>query len=275
MASHPIKAAVGLLALLAGCGANLVLHTTVRDFDARVTLFLGGSSNSTLFTHGRDEALLVDVKSGGDARRLHADVVPKVRRILLTHAHGDHTGGLSLWRGSDVVMVHPKARERLTVDAPFVEVTNEVRLMLGGEEVRILDMGSGHTNGDLVALIPGRKLLIAGDLVNQGLEPYADERYGGDLLQMAKTVPRLMQLDFDFVVPGHGGLMPRVEVQRLADYFIALEAAVRSARASGKTEDEAAAQVTLPEHPLLETLFITTRKGNVRKLYRALARELH
>ncbi len=136
----------------------------------------------------------------------------------------------------------------------------------------MLNLGSGHTNGDLVALIPRRKLLIAGDLVNQGLEPYADERYGGDLLQMAQTVPRLMQLDFDFAVPGHGEVMPRAEVQRLADYLVALEAAVRAARAAGKSEDETAALVTLPEYPLLETLFITSRQGNVRKLYRALAR---
>ena len=147
-----------------------------------------------------------------------------------------------------------------------------MRLTLEGEEVRVLSVGSGHTDGDLVALLPGRKLLVAGDLINNGLEPYCDPKFGGDILTLAQTLPKVMALDFERVVPGHGDVMPRAQVQRLSDYLVALEAAVRAARAAGKTEDQAAAELKLPEYPLSDVLFVTSRDGNVRSMFRALGR---
>ena len=173
--------------------------------------------------------------------------------------------------------MHPNARKRLEaegVKAPYVEVSGEVRLVLDGDEVRVLAMGSGHTDGDLVALLPGRKLLIVGDLINNGFEPYCDPKYGGDILSLSQTLPNLMTLDFEQVVPGHGEVMTRAQAQFLADYVKALQAAVRQARAEGLTEDQAVQKVTLPEYPLEKFLAGTaSRPGNVRAMFQALERE--
>ena len=65
--------------------------------------------------------------------------------------------------------------------------------------------------------------------------------------------------------------MPRAQVQRLSDYLVALEAAVIAARGAGLSEDQAAAQITLPEYPLQDVLFVSSRAGNVRAMYRSLA----
>lgn len=278
---HRAAVVLGLCALLTGCGTSWFLHVSPRSFDARLRLLLGGGSNVAMLLHGRADAFVVDTKFGDFALRLRreveGDLARKVKRIVLTHAHFDHAGGLKLFPGAAVVLVHPNARKRLEatgVRAPFVEVEGEVRLMLDGDEVRVLGMGSGHTDGDLVAYLPGRKLLIAGDLINQGFEPYADPKFGGDILALCRTLQNLMTLDFEQVLPGHGELVPRAQVQFLADYAAALEAEVRSARAEGLTEDQVAQKVTLPQFPLERFLVVvSTREGNVRAMFQALARE--
>ena len=81
-----------------------------------------------------------------------------------------------------------------------------------------------------------------------------------------------MELEFEKVVPGHGDVMSRAQVQRLSDYLVALEAAVVAARAAGLSEDQAVQQLKLPEYPLQEVLFVSSRAGNVRAMYRSLAK---
>jgi glyoxylase-like metal-dependent hydrolase (beta-lactamase superfamily II) len=278
---HRSALLMGVCALLCGCGTSWFLHVSPRSFDDRLKLLLGGGGNVAVLLHGRGEALVVDTKFGNFSRRLRSEVEVelsrKVRRIVLTHAHFDHAVGLKLFPDAAVVMVHPNARKRLEAEgirAPFVEVEREVRLVLEGEEVRVLGMGSGHTDGDLVALLPGRKLLIVGDLMNEGFEPYCDPKYGGDILALSRTLPNLMTLDFEQVVPGHGEVMPRAVAQSLADYVAALQAEVRKARAEGLTEDQVVDKVKLPEYPLKNFLMgVSTRSGNVRAMFHALERE--
>lgn len=268
----------GFCALLLGCGVRMFLNTSVTVFDTHARAVLGGGGNSFVLLHGR-EAFLSDVKFlgySGDLRRsVEEDLGHQIRRILLTHAHGDHAGGLGDFDPA-VVLVHPNARRQLEAQgkkARWVEVEDELSLFLGGEEVQVRYVGVGHTDGDLVAYLPGRKLLVAGDLINKNLEPVIDATLGGDILKLVKTVDALMALDFETVVPGHGEVMTRSDARGLAAYLHALEAGVRAALAAGKTEEQTAQTVTVAEHPLEAMGFTGGREKNVRGMYRAVLAE--
>ena len=272
---------LGALWALGGCGAGMFLHVTRVDLGDRLKLYLGGGGNSAVWLQGR-EALVVDVKMADFARRLkravETDLGRRVRRVVLTHVHGDHSGGLGVFPDVGAVLVHPRTRERLQAAdrdgklraVPFVDVENEVRLVLGGREVRVLHFGPAHTDGDLVVYFPEEKVLVAGDLLLDGYEPYADTANGGDLLGFRRALDSLMKLDFEKAVPGHGEVVDRARAGRSRDYLAALEAAVRAQVAKGKTEDQAVAEVTLPEFPLKPLPLASSREKNVRAMYRSL-----
>lgn len=270
---------LGVGSLLCGCVVSFVFYIHVEPLGRRLWIFENAGGTSTVLVHGEADALMVDTKYRMFSRTLRRgveeDLAARVRRIVLTHAHDDHAGGLKLYPGAGAVVVHPNTKKRLEAigaHAAYVEVDRALSMVLDGEEVRVLDVGSGHTDGDVVVYFPGRKLLVAGDLVSNGIEPYIDESYGGSVLTLAATLRALMQVDFERLVPGHGDVMPRAQVQKLSDYLTALESKVREARANGLTEDQAAAQLTFDDFPLNEVLFRSSRRGNIRAMHRALGR---
>jgi glyoxylase-like metal-dependent hydrolase (beta-lactamase superfamily II) len=257
---------------------SLLQHVTVVNLDARLRVLLGGGGNTVVFTHGKD-AFVSDVKVGDYALRVRREVElelgRKVQRLLITHAHFDHAGGLFAFPDVPVVLVHPNSRARLErkgVKAHFVEVEEEVELTLAGEKLRILNLGSGHTDGDLVAHFPGRKLLIAGDLFNCALGPNVAEGDGGDIAALADTLQRLAALeDVERVVPGHGEVCDRALLLRDAAYLKALKEQVLRARAEGLDLNATVQRVRLDEFAEVGDFFgLDSREKNVRRMYKSL-----
>ncbi|MGQ0508961.1 MAG: MBL fold metallo-hydrolase [Myxococcaceae bacterium] len=274
--------ALVVLALSTGC-IGAFTRTSLRKLGDRFEVMLGGGGNSGILLHG-DEAFVVDSKFGSYTRRLHhrveSELQHTVRRLLLTHSHVDHAGNVGLFEGVGAVLIHPNALNRLRTapphgtpaSGPYVEVADNLQLSLGGEIVRVLYLGKGHTDGDLVALLPQRRVLITGDLVLTRYEPRVDPIGGGDILAFRGTLERMLALDFDTVVPGHGELGTRADVVRYRDYFAALEQAVRQAVAAKKTEDQAVQEITLPDFDDLAPLPLNTsaREKSVRLMYKAI-----
>jgi glyoxylase-like metal-dependent hydrolase (beta-lactamase superfamily II) len=270
----PLLACLGALA--AGCGAQQFFRMQQVAAGPHLDFFLGGGGNSAVLLHD-GVAFLIDTKMRPASRRVRSELEDElgreVRRVLLTHAHGDHASGVDLY-GEAVVLAHPATRARLEakgVRAAWVDVEHEVLMTLGGEPVRVLYLGAGHTDGDLVALFEARRLLVAGDLVLERSEPVIDVAAGGDVLALAATLDRLLALDFDRVLPGHGQPVTRERVVRLRAYLQAVEDAVRAARARGLDEDAIAREVTLPGFDDFEKVpFRTDRAETVRLMARAL-----
>jgi len=264
------------LALLAGCGAQQFFRMQRVSAGHHLDFFLGGGGNSAAFFHD-GVALLVDTKMRPASRRvksaLEDELGREVKRLLLTHVHGDHTSGVELYGGA-VVLAHPSTRARLEsegVRAAWVDVEREVLMTLGGEPVRVLYLGAGHTGGDLVALFEARKLLVAGDLVLEKNEPVIDPASGGDALALKETLDRVLALDFEQVLPGHGQPVTRARVQRIRDYLQAVEDAVRAAQARGLDEAAIARDVTVAGFDDFEPVpFRTARADTVRLMARAL-----
>ncbi len=91
---------------------------------------------------------------------------------------------------------------------PTVTFQGEMTLFMGGLEVRILQLGRGHTKGDTVVWIPSQKVLFSGDLVEYDAACYTGDAY---LADWPATLDRLAGLGAEALVPGRGPAMKGAE----------------------------------------------------------------
>ncbi|MDP1915424.1 MAG: MBL fold metallo-hydrolase [Myxococcales bacterium] len=269
--------AVCVLAIASGCAMQRFLRVEERQIDARLRFFLGGGGNSLVLTHGK-QAFLVDAKFAGASKslrhRIETELERSVRRALVTHSHFDHAGGLDEFRNLGPVLVHPNARKRLEADgmrAQWVDVEGPLELQLEDEIVRVWHPGKGHTDGDLVAYLVHRKLLVTGDLVTADMEPVIDVEAGGDVLAWAGTLKGLLELDFVTALPGHGAPIGRDTLVRLLAYLTLVEHEVTVAQRQGLSEDDVVAAVSIDQSHALEPVpFAANREKTIRLMDRAL-----
>lgn len=96
-----------------------------------------------------------------------------------------------------------------------------VDLDLGGRSVHLELPGAGHTDHDLVVVVPPvgadrRTVVFCGDLVEESADPAIDT--GSDLPAWPRALDRLLELGGQdaLYVPGHGAVVdaPFVRAQR-------------------------------------------------------------
>jgi cyclase len=159
-----------------------------------------------------------------------------VRRLLLTHAHVDHVGGTKAFPNS-MVLGSPQTSELLdgempvgaykafmpAFDAEFDElaelgtrpvthlVTDAAQLT---PRIEVLP-ATGHTQGDLMALVADCDVLFAGDLCFFGVTPLA---FQGDPAMWADVLDAVAELA-EVIVPGHGPVGGEAEVRVLQQYL--------------------------------------------------------
>ena len=77
----------------------------------------------------------------------------------------------------------------------------EMSVWLGTLEVKLAQIGRGHTKGDTIAYLEDEKVCFAGDLVEYQSTAYAGDCYFKD---WPATLDRLAAMKFDQLVPGRG-----------------------------------------------------------------------
>jgi glyoxylase-like metal-dependent hydrolase (beta-lactamase superfamily II) len=87
---------------------------------------------------------------------------------------------------------------------PTLVFEKSLTLFMGRREVRILQLGRGHTKGDTVVWLPKEKVLFAGDLVEYGATPYTGDAY---LQDWPQTLANLRTLGAEKLVPGRGAAL--------------------------------------------------------------------
>ena len=84
---------------------------------------------------------------------------------------------------------------------PTITFKGEMSLWMGDTEIRIMQLGRGHTKGDSVVWMPEERVLYSGDLVEYGATPYTGDAY---LLDWPTTLDNVTALDPVALVPGRG-----------------------------------------------------------------------
>jgi len=141
---------------------------------------------------------------------------------------------------------------------PTLTFTGEMRLWMGGLEVRIMQLGSGHTKGDTVAWLPQEKVLFSGDLVEFDAACYAGDAH---LAQWPATLDRLSALGAEKLIPGRGPALktPKDVAAGIAytrDFVSTLYQSAQEAVGAGKDLKATMAHVRSKMDPKFSQVFI-------------------
>ena len=194
--------------------------------------------------------ILVDSKF----ERMHDDILAKVKSItdrpvrymVLTHNHGDHSGGSARLQALGVTVVSSVAtRENMArANAPGraqVAYSGYSELMLGGTRLELREF-RGHTRGDTVVSLPARRAVIAGDLVTTpdsipAIVNYAD---GGNWTELGESLDAIARMDFDVLIGGHGPNLTKPELLKFRDKAAGIRERFRALNRDKKSQDEIA-----------------------------------
>jgi cyclase len=131
------------------------------------------------------------------------------------------------------------AMRYVRADAMF---DRELRVDLGGREVRILHVGRGNTGGDTIVFVPDARVVAAGDLVVYPT-PYS---FGSWLAEWPDTLARVKALDAGAIVPGHGPVLrDHAYVDAVAELIRETRRQVGAAVKEGLSLEDTRKRVTL------------------------------
>ena len=120
-------------------------------------------------------------------------------------------------------------------------------LRIGDKTIRSYYLGRGHTGGDLVVLFVEDRVLHTGDLFFNRLYPNIDLEAGGSVQQWAETLDRVLALNFEKVIPGHGPVTDRAGLLEFQRFIAELAEFASKSVAAGKSLEETLAAAAL-EH---------------------------
>ncbi len=200
----------------------------IPGFDGALS---GGNVAVRITSHG---VLIVDNKyeySHAEITRQVATVTSQpIRYVLNTHHHFDHSGSNADFSTEATLIAHQNARKntvRNELPGPAeVVFSDHTSVFLGGIEVQAHHVGRGHTNGDSVIYFPDLRTVHTGDLFifaerlnGTTLSPFIDYGNGGDGSEWVDSLDRVLELDFDTVIPGHGPVMTKSDVRAFRQRF--------------------------------------------------------
>ena len=215
---------------------------------------------------GDDGVMVIDTQAtpvmAQDVIRRIREVTDKpIRYVLLSHYHAVRVLGASAYGAEQIIASHDTYDlivERGEADMkseigrfprlfravesvpgltwPTLAFKNEMTLWMGKLEVKILQVGRGHSKGDTIVWLPSQKVLFAGDLVEYGATPYCGDAY---YTHWPKTLDNLAAFGAEKLVPGRGAALKSAEqvregIEGTRAFVTDLFASVQQGVAAGK-----------------------------------------
>jgi len=188
-----------------------------------------------------------------------------IKYVVLSHYHAVRVLGASAYKAEAVVasretrrLIEERGQQdwdseygrfpRLFQDAqsipgltwPTLTFDGAMSIYLGKREVRLLQLGAGHTSGDIVAWVPDAEVMFSGDLIEYHSACYCGDAY---LREWPVTLNEILAFNPKAIAPGRGDALKGLSITREAiamtrDFVTTLYGAAESAVAKGRSLKE-------------------------------------
>lgn len=208
---------------------------------------------------GPDGVFIVDSQSARITDQLVAVIRQysdaPLRYMVITHHHGDHSGGIENFAKLGVsVMARPAVRARLAqptapadrlappppplLALPALTYDSRMTIHMNGEAIELIPLWNAHTDGDTAIRFAVADVLMTGDVYRSIGFPHISD--GGTLEGMLAA---LAVLDAAAgpntkVLPGHGPIVDRAAITAHRDMAIVIRDRVAQMVAQGRTLEQ-------------------------------------
>ena len=226
------------------------------------TYMLTGAGGNLGLSVGEDAVFLIDDQFAPLTPKINAaiaKITPKpVRFVLNTHWHFDHTGGNENYgRAGALIVAHENVRKRMSTEQfieflrmktppspkpalPVVTFAGAMSFHLNGEEIRAIHVARAHTDGDSIVHFLGSDVIHMGDVYFNGFYPFIDTASGGTIDGVVAACDQVLGIATDRtkIIPGHGPLATKADLQGYRDMLATVAARVKKMIAEGRKLEE-------------------------------------
>ncbi|MCK7624307.1 MBL fold metallo-hydrolase [Streptomyces sp. RS10V-4] len=199
-----------------------------------------------------------------------------IETLVISHQNGDHTWGNQLLPDAEIItsaasaehLCHEISPEQLTqlshshgtdsisryaaehfgrfdfsgitVTQPTRTFAGRLKLTVGGVSAEAIDLGPGHSAGDVALWIPDDGIVFSGDVLFDGGHMIV---WSGSLTACVESLDTLLATGAETFVPGHGALMERADVVAFRSYLTEVGATATAYAKEGIPLPDAAARI--------------------------------
>ena len=243
---------------------------------------LQGAGGNIGVSVGDDGILIVDDQYAPLADKIRASLKSiaadkKLRFILNTHWHGDHTGSNVVFGPEAPIIAHDNVRKRMATEQkseffkrttpaspkealPVITFNHNLTVHFNGEEIRAIHFPQGHTDGDSVIFFTASNVVHLGDDFFAGRFPFVDLESGGNVEGLTKNIGEIIEKipAGAKLIPGHGPLSTIDDLKTYHSMLIKTTDIVRQKIAAGKTLEQIKTESLPDEWKSWGTGFIKT-----------------
>lgn len=242
---------------------------------AETVHMLSGAGGNVGVSVGTDGVLIIDDQYGPMAPKLRDAIKKlsdsKIRYLINTHYHGDHTGGNAYFKENEDVTIfaHDNVRVRLINDEkvtpqalPMVTYEQGIKFHFNGDTVHVIHTPASHTDGDSFVHFETQNVIHTGDMLFRNWFPYIDLDGGGSVAGYRATLETLIATaDHETrIIPGHGDLANKQDLENSLKMLKATAKTVKAMKDAGKTLEEALEAGIGSEWDSWSWRFITTER---------------
>ena len=271
----------GAISLLAAQQQQTPAALEIQKVKDNLYVIIGGGGNTAAFITGKG-VVVVDTKNPGMGpailEKVKSVTAKPVTMIINTHTHGDHVGSNSAFTGNVEFIAHENCKASMEKMPAFQTeegkrflpgktFKDKLSVLKGDEKIDLYYFGRGHTGGDTLVVFPALKTMHAGDLFAGKNAPIIDINNGGSGVDYPATLMKAAAgiRGIESVIPGHSAVTDWNAFKEYGEFMRDLVSAVQQAKKEGKTADQAATDLKLPDK--YKGYGMTRLKDDVTKIY--------
>ncbi len=206
---------------------------------------------------GEDGVFVIDDKFDRFGQQIIDEIAAltdqPIRYVINTHYHGDHTGANAKMKTVGATIVaHDNVRARMgmqienltfgrTVEPtdpdqwPTLTFSENMTFHFNGHTVEAIHAPTAHTDGDSIIHFKEANMVHMGDNFFLGMFPYVDVDGGGSLQGMIDAHDRVLAMidDETQIIPGHGPMAGKADLQKTRDSLADIQARVKAEMDAG------------------------------------------